>query len=122
MKLSEDYTAGTNVIRSYDEGVIVVNNNNYTSSLVVSNHTLIENWGVSHIDDLLDEHWLQLIETAPEVILIGTGKKLVFPHPSTYTLAIERGIGVEFMDSYAACRTYNILLSEDRPVIAGIIL
>lgn len=122
MKLSEDYSAGTYIIRSYAEDKIEVNNASYESSLVISNTKLITDWSIDSIDQMTHEHWQALIEPGPEVILIGTGKSLVFPHPSSYRPAIERGIGVEFMDSGAACRTYNILLSEDRFVIAGIIL
>ncbi len=122
MKLSEDYSAGTYIIRSYTDNKIEVNNETYEQSLVISNNRLITDWGIETIDQLTHSHWLALIERKPEVILMGTGSKLVFPHPSTYAPAIKQGIGVEFMDSGAACRTYNILLSEDRFVIAGIIL
>lgn len=122
MKLSEDYTLGTNVIRAYDKGEIQINNQSYHNSLIIGNTLLIPDWGVEQVDDLQQEHWQQLLEPGPEVILIGTGETLVFPHPSTYASVIQQGIGVEFMDSQAACRTYNILLSEDRFVIAGIIL
>ena len=122
MKLSEDYTLGTNIIRAYQDGVIEVNNKPYERSLIISNTLLIPDWDVNDIDEMNDAHWQQLLEPAPEVILIGTGSNLRFPHPSSYRIAIEKGIGVEFMDSRAACRTYNILLSEDRFVMAGIIL
>ncbi len=122
MKFSEDYAIGTNVIRSFDDTSIDVNNKSYTRSLIVGNNLLIDDWKISHIDDITHENWHELIQHKPEVILIGTGKSLIFPHPASYAPAIEQGIGVEFMDSVAACRTYNVLVSEDRVVIAGIIL
>lgn len=122
MKLSEDYTYGTNVIRAYSDGQVEINNASYNRSLIVGNTLLIQDWEITHIDQLQHEHWQQLIKLNPEVILIGTGERIIFPHPSTYAPAIESGIGVEFMDTGAACRTYNILLSEDRAVLAGIIL
>ena len=122
MKLSEDYTAGSHIIQSYDDDHIVVNSKCFSKSFLVSNTSLNENWGINDIGQMTHEHWHDIIKLQPEVILMGTGKKLVFPHPSTYAPAIEKGIGVEFMDSRAACRTYNILLSEDRFIIAGIIL
>ena len=122
MKFSEDYAIGTNVIRSFTDSTIDVNNKTYNKSLIISNNLLIEDWAISHIDELQPEHWQELIQHKPEVILIGTGASLVFPHPSSYALAIDMGIGVEFMDSKAACRTYNVLVSEDRVVLAGIIL
>ena len=122
MKFSEDYAIGTNVIRSFTDSTIDVNNKTYNKSLIISSHLLIDDWVISHIDDMKTEHWQELIQHKPEVILIGTGTSLVFPHPSIYAPAIDMGIGVEFMDSKAACRTYNVLVSEDRSVLAGIIL
>jgi len=122
MKFSEDYAIGTNVIRSFTDSTIEVNNKAYSNSLVVSNNLLIDDWGIKHIDEMSLKNWQDLLQHKPEVILMGTGKSLVFPHPSSYAPAIEQGIGVEFMDSGAACRTYNVLVSEDRFVIAGIIL
>ncbi|RDH85288.1 MAG: hypothetical protein DIZ80_02405 [endosymbiont of Galathealinum brachiosum] len=122
MKFSEDYAIGTNVIRSFTENTIDVNSQTYSNSLIVGNNLLIADWGIKHIDELTPENWQELVQHKPEVILIGTGKSLTFPHPSSYATAIELGIGVEFMDSGACCRTYNVLVSEDRVVIAGIIL
>ncbi len=122
MKFSEDYAIGTNVIRAFTETSIDINNLTYSNSLIVGNNVLIDNWGILHIEDMTLENWQALLAHKPEVILIGTGKSLVFPHPASYAPAIEQGVGVEFMDSGAACRTYNVLVSEDRSVIAGIIL
>ena len=122
MKLSEDYSEGSHIIHSYEPDKIVVNSQTFTKSLLVSNNAVNENWNINHISQMTHQHWLDIIQLKPEVILIGTGQKITFPHPSSYSPAIEQGIGVEFMDSGAACRTYNILLSEDRFVVAGIIL
>ncbi len=122
MKFSEDYATGTNVIRAFSGNTIEINNKSYQQSLVVSSHLLIENWNVSHVDGLTLQHWQKLLQHKPEVIIIGTGKLIAFPHPASYAAAINSGIGVEFMDSAAACRTYNVLVSENRQVLAGIIL
>jgi len=122
MKFSEDYAAGSYIIRAFTDNKIEINNTTYENSLVISKHQLDDNWGISHVDQISHEIWLKLIEDQPEVVIIGTGQGLIFPHPASYAPAIEQGIGVEFMDSGAACRTYNVLLSEDRRVIAGIIL
>lgn len=122
MKLSEDYTDGSYVIRAYSQGTVTVNHHEYQNSLLVANHTLQPDWPVQHIEQINPQHWQQIIELNPQVVIIGTGERIQFPHPSSYAMVIEKGIGVEFMDSMAACRTYNILLSEDRLVVAGIIL
>ena len=122
MKFSEDYATGVNVIRAYDDTSISINSNTFTQSLAVSSNSLIEHWPVKHINDLNSEALKLLLELQPEVIVIGTGNKLEFPSPQTYSSVISQGIGIEFMDSGAACRTYNILISENRKVVAGIIL
>jgi len=122
MKFSEDYAVGVNVIRSYDDTSISINSNTFTQSLAVSSNSLIEDWPVKHINNLSTEALNLLLELQPEVIVIGTGSKLEFPSPETYSNVINQGIGIEFMDSGAACRTYNILISENRKVVAGIIL
>lgn len=122
MKFSEDYAIGTNVIRAFSDSTIDINSTTYSNSLVVGNQLLLDNWEINKIDEMTPAHWQTLLEHKPEVIIIGTGQSLVFPHPSSYALVIKSGIGIEFMDSAAACRTYNVLVSEDRSVIAGIII
>lgn len=122
MKLSQDYAQGSNVIHSFTDNKVRINDRIYHNSLLLAGELLVGDWGVKHIDELSQQHWLDILEHKPEVILIGTGETLIFPHPSSYAPAIELGIGVEFMDTGAACRTYNVLLSEDRAVIAGLIL
>ncbi|MFW2373135.1 MAG: Mth938-like domain-containing protein [Gammaproteobacteria bacterium] len=122
MKLSEDYNAGAYMINGYDAEGIIINQRSYTSSLIVSNHQLVENWPLQNILELTTENLAPILQLKPEVILIGTGASLIFPPPSSYANVIQLGLGIEFMDSIAACRTYNILFSEDRSVVAGIIL
>ncbi len=122
MKFSEDYNPSANVINAYSDTEIIINRRPFTQSLIVSNFALIEDWPLQHIDELGPELLQPMLELQPEVILIGTGQNIQFPHPGTYASVINQGIGIEFMDSGAACRTYNILLSEERRVVAGIVL
>ena len=122
MKFNEEHPSGSHIIRAYTDNRIEINNAFYESSLMIGKNLLDTQWGIEHIDQMSHKDWQKLINHKPEVILIGTGPTLIFPHPSSYAPTIEQGIGVEFMDSAAACRTYNVLLSENRFVIAGIIL
>jgi uncharacterized protein len=122
MKLSEDYATGVNVVHGYEQDEININGRTYRHSLIVSNHQLDDNWQVSDIATLLSSDLEPLLASSPEVILLGTGRTLIFPPPSIYANIINQGIGIEFMDSAAACRTYNILVSEERRVCAGIII
>jgi uncharacterized protein len=64
----------------------------------------------------------QLLAYQPEIILLGTGSKTVFPEPEAMVLCAQDGIGLEVMDSASACRTYNVLLSEEREIVAGLLL
>lgn len=122
MKFSEDNTADSHIIRAYDAHSVNINGMVFKQSLVVSKHHLVTDWRVRSIEDLNETLLAELLVIQPEVILIGTGQKLQFPHPQCYASLLNQGIGVEFMDSGAACRTYNILRGEERQVVAGIIL
>ena len=122
MKFSEDTNAGSNVIHSYEDREIIINGERFTQSLVIGQQQLIDNWPIDHIDQLSPDHLQSVMQFSPEVILIGTGDCLKFPAVEHYADIIKQGIGIEFMDTRAACRTYNILLSEDRQVIAGLII
>lgn len=122
MKLSEDDSSGSYMINGYDSEGIIINQRLYSRSLIVSNHRLLENWPMQDISELSADILAPILDLKPEVILIGTGSTLVFPPVSSYASIIQSGVGIEFMDSVAACRTFNILLSEDRSVVAGIIL
>ncbi len=122
MKFSEDKINRGYYVTGYEHNIILVNGDAKTSSFIISDDQLIENWSPSHIDELRSHHLDALIELQPELVLIGTGEVLKFPSISHYACLIQRNIGVEIMDSAAACRTYNILLNEGRKVVAGIIM
>jgi len=122
MKFSEDKIQQGYYISGYEPGVILVNGNPKTQSFIISDTRLIEGWAPGHIDALRAEHLELLIELQPELVILGTGAVLKFPSMGHYARLIEQNIGVEIMDSDAACRTYNILLGEGRKVVAGIII
>jgi uncharacterized protein len=109
-------------ITGYDENSIQVNGKDFNSSLIVANNTLKTDWPPRSIDDLNTENFTTIIELKPELVIIGTGNKLIFPPVETYAKLIKLGIGVEIMDTGAACRTYNILSGEGRHVVCGLIL
>lgn len=122
MKFSEDKIDQGYYVTGYDQGVVLVNGDPKIASFVISHEQLIENWTPTHIDALRPHHLDHLLDLQPELVLIGTGKILKFPSVEHYACLIQQNIGVEIMDSNAACRTYNILLNEGRKVVAGIIL
>ncbi|MGH8678940.1 MAG: Mth938-like domain-containing protein [Burkholderiales bacterium] len=120
MKLHLAQTQGRNSVSGYGPGYIVVNGNRYEASLVVLPDKIIERWGAPAAESL-DEAALRFLATlGVEIVLIGTGKTLKFPEAQNLRWLIEAGIGFEIMDTNAACRTYNILVAEDRKVAAAL--
>ncbi len=122
MKFAQDSQEDGYVITAYDDNSVSINGKTFSQSLVVANTRLKENWDVSDIELLTQNHIETVLSFQPELIIIGTGNRLVFPAIEIYSGIIEYGIGVDFMDTGAACRTYNILMSEGRDVVAGLIL
>jgi uncharacterized protein len=122
MKFAQDSQDDGYVITAYDDSSVSINGKAFSQSLVVTSTRLNENWDITDITLLTSSHIEQVLCFQPELIIIGTGNKLVFPSIEIYSGIVEHGIGVDFMDTGAACRTYNILMSEGRDVVAGLIL
>ena len=122
MKFAQDSQEDGYVITAYDENCVSVNGKSFTQSLVVTSTRLNENWNIADIKLLSSSHIEEILSFRPELVIIGTGNRLVFPEIEIYSGIIKHGIGVDFMDTGAACRTYNILMSEGRDVVAGLIL
>lgn len=123
MKLTLDQApADANRIKAYEPGRIMVGLNAYTRSFIVTRDTLIAHWPPQTIDELRMEHLQAFHEIQPEILLIGTGASQTFPDPRLLAALMNRQIPVEVMDTAAACRTYNILFSEDRSVAAALMM
>jgi uncharacterized protein len=122
MKFSEDNPGEGFVITAYGSGSVSIAGKDYVSSLIVNADHLIDNWSATNIDSLCEEHIAAIIELEPELVLLGTGQRLVFPPVQVYASLIQRNIGIEIMNTPAACRTYNVLMSERRKVTAGLII
>jgi uncharacterized protein len=122
MKFAQDNQDEGYVITAYGENSISINGKSFKQSLIITRTKLNENWELSTVELLQADHINQILAFNPELIIIGTGDKLIFPAVEVYSGIIKHGIGVDFMDTRAACRTYNILMSEGRDVVAGLIL
>jgi uncharacterized protein len=123
MKLdSNDPSAGENRITAYGEDYVIVNQRRYDQSVVVLADRIIENWGAQRFDELMPSHFKLLQSLAPEIVLLGTGNRLRFPSPRLSESLVQAGIGLEVMDTRAACRTYNILTAEGRRIAAALII
>ena len=123
MKFVRDILAdgATRIIRGYDATSITTNEGVLTSSALIAADAL-EPWPPHAVAELRAEHVALLLAHDPEVIIIGTGATFALPPPAALAAARARRIGVEVMDTAAACRTYNVLVSEGRRVVAGLML
>jgi uncharacterized protein len=122
VKFAEDNLDDGYIITAYDASSIQINGKNFSSGMVITQDKLVPDWEVASIEALQPEHIETIAKLKPELVLLGTGTKLVFPEVRVYAMLIQQGIGVEVMDTGAACRTYNILSGEGRRVVAGLIL
>lgn len=109
-------------IESYRKGVITVNNEQYKNSFIISPKKLVQDWPPVHFSDLATHHIQQIISLQPEIIILGTGTSIHFPAPELIADIFEMDIGFEVMDTGAACRCYNLLVSEGRNVAAGLLM
>ena len=122
MKFEREQAEGKNSFTGYGEGYVEINRKRHTASLVVNAERLVTDWPVAAVEGLLADHMAAIVELEPEIVLLGTGRSLTFPEPALLAPLYRAGIGVEVMDTPAACRTYNILVSEGRNVLAAVIV
>ena len=122
MKFQPDHLAGTNVITRLGTGEIWVGGTRFGSSLLVPWVGSVLPWHPNRIDDLAAQDFESVLALEPEVVLFGSGSRLRFVAPGLMRCLIDRRIGVETMDTAAACRTYNVLVSEGRRAAAALLL
>jgi uncharacterized protein len=121
MRFAQDSLTG-NIIRGYAAGQVTINDEVIVTSVVVTPDRIIRDWLPHTFGDLERRHIARLEELQPEIIVLGTGLRLHFPDAEFTAGFLSRGIGVEIMDTNAACRTYNILVSEGRRVVAALLM
>ena len=109
-------------VGSFVNNTVTIGAIRYTTSLIVTPEKVVCEWPPQHSGGLTIDDFETILALEPELILVGTGNALRFPDPAIFKVVICAGIGIDFMDSRAACRTYNILAAEGRNVAAGIII
>ncbi|GAB4303132.1 MAG: Mth938-like domain-containing protein [Thiohalomonadaceae bacterium] len=136
MKFSQDTFGGGYAIRAYDAATVTIIGPGTPSadgtiqpvsevlrrSFALAPDRLLRDWPPQQYADLHREHFATLLALEPEVVLLGTGTSFRYPSPTLLAPLTARGIGVEVMDSGAACRTYNVLAGEGRQVVAAILI
>jgi len=122
VKLHLERFEGLNAFTGYGDGYVMVNGRRHATSLVVFPERVVDPWEVQTPEAIV-EPVLDFLAALPlEIVLVGTGPRMHLVHPRHYRRLAEARIGVEVMDTFAACRTYNILLAEGRKVAAAIVI
>lgn len=122
MKFQPDVLAGTNVITRHDSDALWVGNQRFTHSLLVPWQGAVLPWAPARTTDLQAAHFEALLALRPELVIFGSGPRLTFVAPGLMRALIDQRIGVETMDTPAACRTYNVLVSEGRSAVAALLM
>jgi uncharacterized protein len=121
MKLHLMPGAGLQLFSGYGPGFVAVNGIRFEKCVVVKPQAVAE-WAVTGFEALAETDFGFIAELKPEIVILGTGAKQRFPPPELARALAVAGVGVEVMDTRAACRTYNILAAEGRRVVAAILL
>jgi uncharacterized protein len=122
MKFTLESSSRVNVVRAYSRAELRIGEERVRSSCIVSADRLITDWAPTRFEALAPEHLTTIFALQPEVVLLGTGERQRFPPAEIRTAFAARGIGLEVMDLGAACRTYNILVQEERRAVAALFL
>lgn len=121
MKMRADRIEGPNAIARHGAEGVAVNGVEYRQSVVVPWVGAIQPWGAASFESLDAGHFARLAALAPELVIFGSGTRLRFAPAALLRPLIDARIGVETMDTSAACRTYNVLLAEGRSVVAALL-
>ena len=120
MKLHASAPTALNTFSGYGDGFVMVNGQRHEGSLIVTPDKL-QPWSAATFDALVEADFEVFLGLDLEILLLGTGARQRFPHPRLTRSLAEKRLGVEVMDLQAACRTYNILMAEERRVAAALL-
>lgn len=122
MKFTLETGGPANVITARGPGEVRVRERAFTASVVLTASEALPDWPARDAATLAVEHIEAVLALGPDLVVLGTGERQVFPPPAVLAYAARRGVGIEVMDNAAACRTYNVLLHEGRNVALALIL
>jgi len=121
MDITQDFADANFIITGYKPDCVLINHEAHQKSFIISPDSLLTTWEVTDVSHLNEVTLASIIDNPPEIMLIGTGDILVLPDPKIIALFAQHKIGLETMNTSAACRTYGILIAEGRKAAAGII-
>jgi uncharacterized protein len=122
MRFTQDSSSGTHLIRGYAAGELRIEDAVYRGAVIVSASTILSEPDIRDLNDLLALQPPRILALDPEIILLGTGQRQIFPAASFGAQFLRVGIGFEVMDTGAACRTFNVLVGEQRRVVALLLI
>ncbi len=122
MKLNQESGGSGYRIRSYEPGRGRINDSVLERSVILAPDLLLADWAPQSLAELNADNLQTVLDLKPEVVLLGTGPVQQFPDRALLQRILKAGIGVEVMETGAACRTYNVLMAEDRRVVAALFL
>jgi len=122
MKITLQTGPGVNLVRGFRPGEVRIGDQTITSSCLVTAESLTTDWPPQTPNALTLAHFDWVVAQEPEIVLLGTGTRQRFPDHAIVAALLGKRIGLEVMDTGAACRTFNILVAEDRRVVAALIL
>jgi uncharacterized protein len=122
MRFTLDQHPTANLVTYVGPDGIRVGEHYITGSVILSAAELIGHWPVHDVAALDEAALAPALALGPEILILGTGERILFPDASLFAALARQGIGLEVMNTAAACRTYNVLVNEDRPVVAALIL
>jgi len=122
MRLTDDRSGGAFLVHSYGPGEVRVGDAVLHRSCLISAERLIDDWRPQTLDELREEDLEAVFALQPEIVVLGSGTRQRFPDTRLLAAILARGIGCEVMDTGAACRTYNVLVSESRRAVAALFL
>lgn len=122
MKFALETSGDANRFTACGEGFVEVNGERHRANVAVSPDGLRAGWFAGPIEALAPADFGPIAEMRPEIVLFGSGARFRFPPPAALAPLHSAGIGVEVMDTGAACRTFNVLVAEGRRVVAALIV
>ena len=123
MQLTLNTVNYAHVILAYEKDYVQVNQDKLEQSVIVTPHRVIYPWGPTRASDLKVEHFDLIFELQPSIVLLGISTFSNLLKQQTWTQLFQmKQISLEIMSIAAACRTYNILLAENRSVITALVI
>ena len=108
-------------IKNYENHKIYIDDKVFENNIIITSSNIIK-WDIRDLKTSTHENYEELLIAKPEIIIIGTGTELIIPNTQLIHQIHKRNIGIEFMITESACKTYNLLVSENRKIVAGLLL